>query len=231
MSEYTRQVIIDTHDIPAERVGVLAHPPSSEYLASLAKAESNHPVRSGDRVLYVGRADDPRKGFDLLLEAWRLVRQRRPSATLTIIGPHTERWRSRFGDLTEEAVRFAGRVTTDELAYAYASHDVLAVPSRQEGFGIAVAEALHAGLPVVSTTCGGPEQMIRESGGGTLVQHDSGALGSAVSTLLEASDTRASMGAKGRHYAQRVLGLDGFAARVAEITEALASEYTARRGA
>jgi glycosyltransferase involved in cell wall biosynthesis len=40
------------------------------------------------------------------------------------------------------------------------------LPSRQEGFGIAVAEALACGVPAIVTPSGGPEELVRSSGGG-----------------------------------------------------------------
>jgi glycosyltransferase involved in cell wall biosynthesis len=43
------------------------------------------------------------------------------------------------------------------------------VPARQEGFGLVVAEALAAGVPVVATRSGGPEELIERSGGGVLL--------------------------------------------------------------
>jgi glycosyltransferase involved in cell wall biosynthesis len=113
-------------------------------------------------------------------------------------------------------VRFLGRVSADELARALLEHDILVLSSRQEGFGIVVSEAMHAGLPVVSTRCGGPEQVVRQSGGGILVDHTAAAFVDAIRILAGDPTLLAAMGARGRDYAQRELSAERFAKRVAD---------------
>ena len=60
------------------------------------------------------------------------------------------------------------------------------LPARQEGFGIAAAEALACGVPVVATPSGGPEQLLRDSGGGVVVPGwDAAGFAAAAVALLE----------------------------------------------
>jgi glycosyltransferase involved in cell wall biosynthesis len=224
MSEYTRQRMIHLHRLQPNEVSVLTHPPSREFSTVLDQEMPLTGTRvPGLKVLFVGRADDPRKGFDLLLTAWRIVRQAIPQATLSVVGPHSPSWRAALGEIDGLGLTFFGRITTRDLARAYLTHDLLVVPSKQEGFGIVVAEAFHTGLPVVSTTCGGPEAVIRESGGGVLTPQDAEAFGKAIVMLLKDDATRIAMADRGRRYACQVLGFDAFAKRVRDITCALPS--------
>jgi len=221
MSHYTRDRILARHTLKATSVQVLAHPPTPSFLAALKRIPSRV-GRGGARLLFVGRADDPRKGFPLLLDAFRRVRSRIPSLSLTVIGPHSATWRNQLGIAADgEAIHFRGRVSTEELADAYVQHDLLVVPSRQEGFGIVVAEALHAGLPVVSTRCGGPEAVLTESGAGVLVSHSPEEMSAAIASLVGDHDRRGRLAQQATSYARRELSFETFAERVAAITASL----------
>jgi glycosyltransferase involved in cell wall biosynthesis len=221
MSPYTRDRILAHHKLESTTVQVLPHPPTPSFLAALMRFPPRVAQR-GERLLFVGRADDPRKGFSLLLDAFRRVRAGDRSVVLTVIGPHSASWRNQLGIASDgEGITFRGRVSTEELAEAYVEHDLLIVPSRQEGFAIVVAEALHAGLPVVSTRCGGPESVITESGAGVLVPHSAEELSAATASLLADSDRRGRLGEYAISYARRQLSFEIFAERVATITASL----------
>ena len=116
----------------------------------------------------------------------------------------------------ESRIRFMGRVSDDGLATAFLEHDLLVVASRQEGFGIVIAEALHAGLPVISTRCGGPEHVLSESGAGLLVDHTPNAMAEAIRTLAADAARRSKMARCGREYAQRELSTERFNERVGQ---------------
>jgi phosphatidylinositol alpha-mannosyltransferase len=108
-------------------------------------------------VGFVGRADDPRKNAGLLLGAFRLVRERLPQAGLRLIGAPPR-------EPVGPGVEATGVVP--DVAPVLRECALLVSPSRQEGFGIGVAEALACGVPAVVTPSGGPEEAVRSSGGG-----------------------------------------------------------------
>ena len=95
------------------------------------------------QVAFLGRPD-PRKGRDLLLDAWPIVRSAVPDATLVVMGG---------GDPAAiEGVRFPGRVDEDEKRRYLASSEVLCAPNRGgESFGITLAEGMAAGCATVAS--------------------------------------------------------------------------------
>jgi glycosyltransferase involved in cell wall biosynthesis len=106
----------------------------------------------------------------------------------------------------------------DDVAGAIRDCTLLVIPSRQEGFGITAAQALAAGVPVVSTPCGGPEHLLRESGGGVvLTGFAPEELASAIATLVEDRDRLAAMRSGGRAYVEREHGVPTFEARLADL--------------
>lgn len=113
----------------------------------------------GERVLlYVGRRD-PYKNVPLLVEAFAAARKRAPwPLRLVVAGapdpryPEAEDAARRLG--VADAVDFAGSMPFGKLVEAYRNADLLVHPSRYEGFGLQVAEAFAAGLPVVCSDGG-----------------------------------------------------------------------------
>lgn len=224
MSEYSRTLMVDAHGIAPERVHLLPPPPSGAFLHALERRPPAIESLRDDttRLLFVGRVDDPRKNFSLLIDAVNVLAQRGIEARVTVVGPHTAKWSSSWQhSAAAERISLAGQIPTEALADTYRTHDLLVVPSRQEGYGLIVAEALHAGLPVVSTRCGGPEGMLRDSGGGVLTGHTALEFAAGIERLVRQPAERRLMAERARAYAQRDLSPHVFAARVAELTSRL----------
>jgi glycosyltransferase involved in cell wall biosynthesis len=153
-------------------------------------------------LVFVGRADDPRKNLPLLLAAFAAVRATVPGARLRLVGAPP-------ADPVPAGVEVVGPV--DDVAPELHKAALFVLPSRQEGFCIAAAEALAAGLPVVSTPCGGPEDLIRSSGGGAVVDtFDTPDLAAAIVDVVADAEAASTMRNAGRDYVRRVHAPDRF---------------------
>ena len=108
---------------------------------------------SGQTILFLGRID-PKKGCDLLIEAFAGLAIKHPELHLVMAGPSTSRWRAQLQAITDKAcvsdrVHWPGMLIGDAKWGAFAACDAFILPSHQENFGIAVAEALACGRPVL----------------------------------------------------------------------------------
>jgi len=104
-------------------------------------------------LLFLGRID-PKKGCDLLLQAFSEVAPQHPDLHLVMAGPSTNHWHTELQAVSEEAgvgdrVHWPGMLLGDAKWGAFAACDAFILPSHQENFGIAVAEALACGRPVL----------------------------------------------------------------------------------
>lgn len=159
ISAASRRSLATAAGLPEERIDVLPIPVSLEQF--VPEPEEQWLKRLERPVLAViGRGDDPRKNVRLALDALPLVRARIPGTTMRLIGPRPPR---RLPD----GVDALGEV--DSVAEHLRDCALLVVPSRQEGFGLVAAEALAAGVPVVATPSGGPEELLRDSGAGVVL--------------------------------------------------------------
>lgn len=111
----------------------------------------------GGGIVSVARLT-PQKRLGLLIEAAALLRARGHLHRLTLVGEGEERGRLEdlvgSGDMTEW-VRLPGARSTDEVAALLARADLFVLPSHDEGYGLAAAEALLCGVPVVACADGG----------------------------------------------------------------------------
>jgi glycosyltransferase involved in cell wall biosynthesis len=138
-SRFTASEVVDLLDVPAERV-VVAYP----GIAPAFGAEGESTDLGGPYVLAVSTLE-PRKNLPALVAAFGELRRRRPELTLAIAG--LEGWERT--PLAAEGVRLLGFVPDEELARLYRGAAAFAYPSRFEGFGIPVVEALASGVPTV----------------------------------------------------------------------------------
>ena len=128
----------------------------------------------------------PEKGFSSLLEAFSRLRDM--NSTLTIFGEGAERGaiEARIRDLQlENRVFLRGYCPRKEMAQEYARSDCFVLPSCAETFGVAYIEAMAAGLPVIATRCGGPEDFVNEDNGLLVPTDDISALAAAMQDMME----------------------------------------------
>ena len=101
----------------------------------------------GKYLLTVGAADR-RKNFPMLQRAMRTVRETHPELSLVLAGP---RRRGSAQDALQSWEQAVGFVSDDDLWRLYRNAELFVFPSRYEGFGLPVIEAMRVGAPVVST--------------------------------------------------------------------------------
>jgi glycosyltransferase involved in cell wall biosynthesis len=146
---------------------------------------------SGDIVVgFLGRFD-PKKNIDLLLDA--IATDSRLRLVLAGGGnDHLEAaLRSQMARLRlTDRVEFLGYISTDERPRFFAQIDLLALPSTYENFGMAAAEAMEHGVPVIISERTGLAELLRAEGGGATVTLDATAIAMAIVHLApRARDT------------------------------------------
>jgi glycosyltransferase involved in cell wall biosynthesis len=112
------------------------------------------PTDSRSGVVSVGRIH-PTKGIDDLVDAWAVVHARLPGVCLTLVGTgdpaHVQAVRQRIAERElESCVHFAGFVSEEQKARIVSGARVFVSASKEEGWGIAIAEALALGVPCVT---------------------------------------------------------------------------------
>lgn len=151
-------------------------------------------------LLYVGRMD-PYKNVPLLVGALKEIQSLCPfPVRLRVVGPKDPRYPDaelRAAELgLSGSVEFTGFVSREELAASYRTADLLTHPSRYEGFGLQLVEAMRAGLPVVCTDGGSQPEVAGDAA--VVVPHDDAhALAVAAAALLKDPARRTALRERG----------------------------------
>jgi glycosyltransferase involved in cell wall biosynthesis len=108
------------------------------------------------------------------LRAFRIVQERRPKATLTLVGGGHEEpsLRALVADLGLRGVVFTGRVAPDEIARHYAENDIYVQTPNIDNMPTSILEAFASGLPVVATDVGGVPAILTDQVHGLLAAAD-----------------------------------------------------------
>lgn len=173
------------------------------------------PLPDGRRILFVNRLDR-RKGFPVMVEAFRLVAEKRQDALLVVAGNGEDR-----GAVTDLPIALRSRVVMlgtvphEELPPYHAACEVFCAPATgRESFGIVLVEAMAAGLPVVASDIAGYREVIRNEVEGLLVPpHDPATAAGAIARLLDDPAAAVRYGRAGRERARRY-SWDGVARQI-----------------
>jgi glycosyltransferase involved in cell wall biosynthesis len=191
-SNWVKTSLVSDYGVPSEKVKVVA--PGVD-LELWSRPHGEAPGDTLPRVLFVG-GDFARKGGDLLLD-WFHERGR----TLCELDLVT-----RADIANEPGVRVHRDISpnTPQARRLFFDADVFVLPSLGECFGIASAEAMAAGIPVITTRVGGSEDIVDDGENGFLIPPGDGrALAQGLDRLLANSDLRCSLGQRARAKAER----------------------------
>lgn len=217
-----------TARIPARKVRVIDNAvlPAPEVPAEeLARMRTDLGLRPEVPVIgSVGRVLDSHKRFSDVIRALSLLRERRRAAQLLIIGdgPDLTMLKALAAELgVADAVIFAGY--QGEARRFYPLMDVFALASAHEAFGLVLAEAMLAGVPVVATQVGGIPYVLDEGAAGVLVPPLAPeALAGALQNLLDNPDRRRELGEAGRRRAESAFSADRYCREIDKLYQSLA---------
>jgi len=173
------------------------------------------------------------KGQEDFLRAASIVKESMPATQFAIIGSGDRRYLKELKDLAmqlglEDNVFFVDFM--EDIAPVYGSLDVLVCASLKETFGRTIVEAMLAGKPVVSTRCGGPEEIVIDEVTGFLVPVKAPQeLARAILKILEDRDLAQQMGREGRKRAESSYSMQSYARHIQDIIDECISEHRIKR--
>jgi len=189
----------------------------------LAEFVQKFPSIAGKKlILFLSRIDQ-KKGIDLLLNAFAIVKRGEPNALLVISGNGESRYidslRAQAAELDISSdVLWTGFLDPADKASAYAAASVFVLPSRSENFGIAAAEALAAGVPCVLSDQVALSDYLQNNDSALIAPCDSSAIANALCELLSKPEMRARLAKRGRQVAAKYFSLQA-------VGESLVAEY------
>lgn len=147
------------------------------------------------RVIAVGRYSW-QKGFDLLIEAWKVVNARHADWRLDIYGSGDNVKYQGFADDLNLSSTVTCHKSIENIYEKYLDSSLFVLSSRYEGFGLVLVEAMCTGLPVVSFACPcGPRDIIEDGVSGYLIDNDDVLqLAEKICLLIENENIRKLMG-------------------------------------
>ncbi|MDF5720862.1 MAG: glycosyltransferase family 4 protein [Rhizonema sp. PD37] len=184
MSNMVKSSLIEDYGIDPKKITVIG---SSGNFKEPSKEEK---VFGSKRILFNG-SDFERKGGDLVLSAFKKVRQAIPEAKLIVVGKKLEK--------IENGIENYGSVSNLDIHKLLLKTDVLVAPARCEPFGLLLVEAMNCGVPcIVSKTGGMPEIVNHQSDGIVINQPNPELLAKEIIRLLSNHNLLQSMSTQAR---------------------------------
>jgi len=193
---------------PTANVRCIYHGLNAEFAGLLLESVAPPTKAGGVRALGVGRLVQ-KKGFDVLVEACAILKQRGFHFETVIVGEHGEHERELRRQIAahglRDRVRLLGPLEQTRLYSEYQSADVFCLPCRvldngdRDGLPNVLMEAMACGLPVITTPVSGIPEIIKDGQNGTLVPPDDAeALANAIQRLSADRIMARNLGRAGR---------------------------------
>ncbi|RDZ44869.1 glycosyltransferase family 1 protein [Haloferax sp. Atlit-10N] len=188
ISDHAYEQLTTSYGLDVADVEMIPHGVDTDWFYP---RDEQHPAVDPDKttLLYVGRLG-ARKGLRLGLQAVAQVNDPNLEFLIAGTGRHEERLRDLAAELgIENRIRFLGYVADEELPKLYSSADVFILPSRYEGFGLVLLEAVACGTPVIGVDAGGIPTAVQEDSG-IVARRDVGSVARAITALCSDESTR-----------------------------------------
>lgn len=178
--------------------------------------EAEHRSNSQNRsILFLSRIH-PKKGLEMLIQAWSLLENSWPAWKVRIVGDGDQAYIESLKELIASKnltnIKIEEPLYNDDKIEAYSSSDLFVLPTYSENFGIVIAEALVSCLPVITTT-GTPWSEIKTHNCGEYVEPNvDDLLGALRKWMLITPEKRKEAGLRGKHLIQNKYSLVSVAA-------------------
>lgn len=203
-SGHVSRALTRRYGLPPERVLCVG---AGSNVPTDADATAKRPAEA-PRILFVG-VDWERKGGPELAEAFSRLRDRHPDARLVVVGCRPT--------LDLPNVDVVGPCPVDAVARHYREASIFCLPVRREPFGVVFVEAMHHGLPIVSTRIGAVPDLVQHGANGLLVEvGDVEDLAACLDRLLADPETRRKLGERSLERARDGHTWPAVAGRMAE---------------
>jgi len=226
VSEFTKNEIITAYKINEKKIKVIYNGTfnknikfSQEELEQF-KNKLRIPKDFGI-ILFVGNII-ARKNIDMLLRAFKEIKYRKSILIIAGFGDFSQY--SRLSEKLEVQNRmiFTGKVNNIDLQKLYNICDLFVLPSKLEGFGIVLVEAMVAGKPIVATNVGGIPEVVKDKRNGLLVEvNDKEKLAEAMDYFLENPDIASKVGNYNRKYVNERFSWEKNAKETVEVYRSL----------
>ncbi|MBN1244553.1 glycosyltransferase family 4 protein [Candidatus Bathyarchaeota archaeon] len=222
VSKYSSEKTVQFYDVDKSKIRVVPNGVDTQRFKPSKGCETLKRQIGLDSklcVLFVGRLI-PRKGLPFLIEAAKRIVKEYSQTMFVVVGngPLKNNLRAHLEKMNLSGnFVFLGDVQESVLPALYNCADVFALPSIQEGQGIALLEAQATAKPVVAFDVGGVREAVLNKETGILMKPDSRQLAEAIMKLLASWSLREKMGSKGREFVSDNFSWDVCAQRMLQV--------------
>lgn len=196
--------ISSEYKIPATKLSIINMGVNREVFKPYSKKEIRKEFKISEGVepvLFVGNIIRE-KGLSELVEAFKVVKEKRPQAELFLIGASRNvSYREELNQLMGKGVHFIEPLPQVELAKWMSAAEVFVLPSHLEGFGLVAVEAMSCHTPVIGSDVGGLHYLLKDGSGLLVPVKQFEPLASAILNILENPELKQQLIQKGEQKA------------------------------